>query len=240
MRLLASNYDLKFFPESDDCRVVGVPRFNYPTNNNRVAPRNLVLVNLNFSYGVFEEASLDWLDDIKFVLRKLGKDFIISRHHRDKTPVAEGIVSKDKLHSDLARTGIVISRFSTVIIEALLMNKKVIYYNPHGEMVDKFEDSMGAYLVAKNRSELFDHLKTWSNNDVCPEKIQDFLKLHLTVRSKEESLDRISVALREFLSVGVISTKGFRLRNFFMFKKPDFSCFCWQGFSWFLFLGLVQ
>lgn len=231
-RLFASNYDLKFFPTSDYISVVGVPRFRYLFEED-VASSSKVLVNLNFSYGVFSKASAGWLDDVKHVLRKMNKEYIISKHPKDNTPVKGDNISKNTLHDDLACSDIVISRFSTVILEALLMNKKVIYYNPHGERVDKFESSMGAYLVAKNKSELFDRMQTWSNNDVCLERVRAFLKLHLSVGSMNESLDRISLALREILTQKVDGKKGFRLVNFLRFRRQIFHAFVGRDFNGF-------
>ena len=100
----------------------------------------LVMVNLNFAYletkPDYEQAGGQWIADIENVLGNLRLDYFVSKHPRDETRY-----SGQKLLNSFAggvpdqvrKASIVITRFSSIIYEALALGRPVIYYNPHGE-----------------------------------------------------------------------------------------------------------
>ena len=51
-----------------------------------------------------------------------------------------------------------VSRFASGILEALARGKLPVYFNPHGEKVDKFKNPMNAYPIANSEFELQDIL----------------------------------------------------------------------------------
>jgi hypothetical protein len=55
---------------------------------------------------------------------------------------------------------ILVSRFSTVLFEAMARGCSVIYYNPHGEQVPTFHHPEGAFDIANDPQELARHLAT--------------------------------------------------------------------------------
>jgi glycosyltransferase involved in cell wall biosynthesis len=61
---------------------------------------------------------------------------------------------------DAIRQGtLLISRFSSAILESLALGKPVIYHNPHREKAEKFQDSMGAYPVTASTAQLADAIR---------------------------------------------------------------------------------
>jgi hypothetical protein len=49
-----------------------------------------------------------------------------------------------------------VSRFSTVIIDALALGVPVVYFNPHGEPVEELLPPFGAFGIARDSQELSD------------------------------------------------------------------------------------
>ncbi|RJR07415.1 hypothetical protein C4588_06965 [Candidatus Parcubacteria bacterium] len=128
--------------------------------------RPKVMVNCNFTYGIFEEERDRWLEDIATACITTGFDFFISQHPRDKKQIEKYPVKRSNasvVHSQIAESSILVSRFSTVIHEAVLMGRQAIYYNPHGEPMQLFnEDKTNGIYKASSLEELlavFENLK---------------------------------------------------------------------------------
>jgi hypothetical protein len=94
-------------------------------------------INCNFTYGIHEDIREAWLKDVVTALEKRNIDYFISQHPRDTADLgAFKNVKKSNaslIHSQLRECSFVITRFSSVIHEALCLGRKVIYYNPHNE-----------------------------------------------------------------------------------------------------------
>ena len=58
------------------------------------------------------------------------------------------------------RAGLLVSRFSTVLFEAMARGVPVVYHNPHGERVPTFTRPDGAFLVSTTADELADAMGT--------------------------------------------------------------------------------
>ena len=59
----------------------------------------------------------------------------------------------------MGENAVLISRFSSCIIEALAMGRGVVYHNPGTERVEKFRDPLGAYSVSEDAAGLAAALK---------------------------------------------------------------------------------
>lgn len=111
------------------------------------------VANVNFSYNVLTEARDQWVEDVSEACRTAEVDLVFSQHPADLGDLSKFRVSGQSIYQDLLECNVLISRFSTVILEALAMGRRVIYFNPHGEEVDKFAD--GACVpVARSVEEL--------------------------------------------------------------------------------------
>jgi len=96
------------------------------------------LINCNFTYNIYEDIRNSWIKDIIRALQTNSIKFKISQHPRDKADLSK--LTDYIIHSDsgsiskqISNSDIIISRFSSLIHESILQNKKVIYYNPHNE-----------------------------------------------------------------------------------------------------------
>lgn len=111
-----------------------------------------VLINSNFTYGVFEEARDQWVADCVNACAQLSVDYFISQHPRDHGDLSKyKVVNSDafKLPDQMAKCSVTISRFSQVVHEAMLSGRQVIYYNPHGEVKRVLtEDRTGGFFHA--------------------------------------------------------------------------------------------
>jgi hypothetical protein len=129
--------------------ITGNPRFDSLAQT-PLPVSQVVMINSNFTYGIFEEQRDRWLADVTSACCQVGFDFFISQHPRDGQKIDHYPVKQSNVgivHSHISDCSILVSRFSTVVYEAALMGRHVIYYNPHGETMQLFndDDTAGIY-----------------------------------------------------------------------------------------------
>ncbi len=169
-------------------RVTGNPKFN--RFERKAKPEKpVVMVNYNFTYGVYEEHKESWLEDVADVCRELGVNFFISRHPRNyddlsEYPVRESCAAVVREH--IEASSILISRFSTVIHEVLMWNRSVIYYNPFNEHHRIFnEDQTGAVNKVSDKDGLRRVLKRCISEDASEKSHKEFLNIHCNIGSDD-------------------------------------------------------
>jgi hypothetical protein len=124
------------------------------------APRDkpadpLVVINLNFTYGVLEEIRELWLASTVAGCRRAGIPFVVSTHPAERSSLPEGLpVAGVPIRHLLTRATALISRFSTVPFEAMARGVPFVYFNPHEEEVPTFRHANGAFWTASSESEL--------------------------------------------------------------------------------------
>jgi len=143
----------------------------------------LVMVNGNFTYGIYEDARDSWIKGIAEACKNTNLDFFISKHPRDFGQYKGYKIIKSnafKIEDQINMSSVLITRFSQVLYEALLRGRPVIYYNPHGEIKKVLtEDKSGAFFYATNPKELENCLcSAIEFEDDMKERIKDFLLLH--------------------------------------------------------------
>lgn len=165
----------------DSFFLAGNPRFD-TIQPLPLRERPLVLVNCNFTYDVFEEARDAWVGDVVDACRSQGVEFFISQHPRDTGDLTGLPVRPSRaavIHEHLRDSTVIISRFSTIIYEALLMGRKAIYFNPHGEKMWLFnDDDTGGLPKAFDRAELKSSLSAVLSGKVSADRERDFLEWH--------------------------------------------------------------
>jgi hypothetical protein len=120
-----------------------------------------VLINSNFSHNVLTERRDAWLTQAVAAVRRAGLEPVISRHPEDKGTLFPELVTQASFYETLESCCASVQRFASGILESLAAGVPVIYFNPHGERVDKFSsDPMGAYPVAVTEDALAGHLTT--------------------------------------------------------------------------------
>jgi len=148
--------------------------------------KHCVMINSNFTHGIYEEWRDRWINDIIMVCEKLNIDYFISRHPRDNGDFKGKIVIDSdafKIDAQIAKATLVISRFSNVVYEALVQGRPVVYYNPHKE--DKKILTNGkpkAILYSDNINVLKNNIiKGIEYDEQLKAKIEKFLLLHCGV-----------------------------------------------------------
>ena len=166
--------------------------------------RPRVLINCNFTYGQYEEARAGWMRDVLGACRELGLDCVISRHPRDPTPWEEAPTIHSnayRVRDQLSDCSIVVSRFSSIIYEALALGRPAIYYNPHGEPMTTFNDERNpAVCKARSRAQLKKTLREHSRRMAFdPEAALECLRTHCgPMRGK--SARTIAAVVREMVA----------------------------------------
>ncbi len=155
--IIQGPYSLRYI-QRDFAFLAGNPRYD------TIKPLPLpdapqAFINCNFTFNVFEEAGRPWIDDVVSAAEAASLPYMISLHprcHIDLNGVKNVTPSNAYVvHEQLKASTIVITRFSSLAHEALLMGRHVIYYNPHGETMRYLnEDATGLLVKAYTKEEL--------------------------------------------------------------------------------------
>ncbi len=145
--------------------------------------RPCVMVNCNFTYGIYEEYRDQWLKDIIRACQELQVDYFISQHPRDTgiLPDEYNVVRSNAflVNDQIKKSTLLVSRFSTLIYEALLMGRGVVYYDPMHESFRLIkENNNGAIYYGDDYESLKNALKQALENSVPASVLDEFLNVH--------------------------------------------------------------
>ncbi|SBS65349.1 hypothetical protein [Vibrio splendidus] len=164
--------------------ITGNPRYS---SKEYEEPNNIsCLINSNFTYGIFEKEASGWIDDITSVLTDLNIDFKISKHPRDNTNLSlylDKIIESgaDKVEEQINNSSIIITRFSSLIHESILLGRRVIYYNPFEEnMGYDFSPDDSVLAICNNREELRHKVILFSGLDFIKRDFDCYINQHLS------------------------------------------------------------
>lgn len=164
--------------------VTGNPRYDAISFKSIPEPPK-TLINCNFTYGIFEEQRDKWLSDITDILDSNNIGYIISQHPRDNGELSKfrNVVRSNSsiVHNQLQECSFVITRFSSLIHEAMCMGRKVIYYNPHNEQLKyDFEPDGVALFYVQSQDSLKQAIEQvlFQHNDNNLKTISDYIHIH--------------------------------------------------------------
>ncbi len=182
--ILPGEFDTRYFVGAGGVHVGGVPRIDALLGETPRFPADpLVVINSNFTYGVLVDQRDAWVRQAVEGCRRAGYDYVISRHPADRGDFTGYQVAGDSMYDAVRRGSVVVSRFGSAILEALAMGKPVVYFNPHGERVDKFKQPNGAFAIAASVDELAGALGDAVDD---PQRFlahaDDYLELHCGTR----------------------------------------------------------
>ena len=156
---LAGNDDKRYF-EDRPTYVVGLPVIESLATRVPTFPNKpLAVLNVNFTYGVLDEARQQFIARAGSAFTAAGYDWVITKHPMDKGSLKGYPVSNLTQYELIDRCSVFVSRFATGILEALASGKPVIYFNPHNEKVEKFKSPLGAYEIATTEEQLTNALQ---------------------------------------------------------------------------------
>ncbi|MBU1928165.1 hypothetical protein KKG77_04120 [bacterium] len=174
--------------KKDKCSIVGLPKMhNLWTSLVQYPTENLVAINLNFTYGSFEDMREMWLGQVIEVCESLNINYVICQHHADRGEIPDIKKSKEDVYTTIKKSSLVISRFSTVISEALALGKPVVYHNPHHEKVQLYKNPLGAFSISDDVESLKSMITyEMSNSSTVRERAKDFLDAQFNIREPEK------------------------------------------------------
>lgn len=202
--LLTGEHDLQFFEnKKSKCYIVGIPRLkalmlediNFP-------PKPLVVINVNFTYGVLENERERWLLGVIRACDQLNLDYVITQHPSDTAYLDKFNVSNENMYDTIRKASLVVSRFSSIILESLCLGKPAVYHNPHNEQAVKFQDPMGAYSLSFDIESLKSAISYELSLD-CDyrQRGKDFLNYHADIDSPLDSLDKSTQIIEKILKI---------------------------------------
>ncbi|MFN3614734.1 MAG: glycosyltransferase family 2 protein, partial [Rubrimonas sp.] len=157
--LLPGIYQQGFYADRASM-VVGLPNVRTRLAAPFAPPRvRRAVINVNFTYGVLEDRRDAFLDSAVEACRAIGLDYVVSQHPADRGDLSAHPVARTGIYDLLDEGSILISRFSTTILEALAMGRPAVYHNPIGERVPKFSRPLGAYPVTQDAGALAEALQ---------------------------------------------------------------------------------
>jgi hypothetical protein len=139
--------------------ITGNPRYEGKESGRFTRPDGPVLINCNFTYDIHENERYSWLDQVTRQLDSLGMKYQITQHPRDRSDLSRYRNSlktrTGSVHEMIRESSLLITRFSSLIHESLIMGIPVIYYNPHRETMHYDFESNDSFLqLALSENEL--------------------------------------------------------------------------------------
>jgi FkbM family methyltransferase len=179
---IAGEDDRASFPDRQ-CHLVGLPIIEQLAQTTPTFPsKPLVALNLNFTYGAMTSARPEFLSSARVAIEAAGLEWAVTVHPAEQADTSRLPVSPLTQYELIDECSVFVSRFATGIMEALAAGKPAIYFNPHGERVEKFIRPEGAFLVARTPGELRDALATTLTEIEAGvdfrERAKHFLALH--------------------------------------------------------------
>ncbi len=213
--ILPGEFDTRYFAGARGVHVGAVPRIDALLAEPASFPAQpLVVINSNFTYGVLVDQRDGWVRQAVQACRRAGYDYVISRHPADGGDFSKYQVADDSMYDAIRRGSVVVSRFGSAILEGLAMGKPVVYFNPHGERVDKFKQPNGAFAIAETADALTAALRDAVDD---PQRFlahaDDYLELHCgTRRGGVPATDRVAAVLVELYREAPVPDAGQRAR----------------------------
>lgn len=166
-----------------------------------VAPRQpLVLINLNFVYGV-KTADRDlWLDTAIEGCEAAGIPYVVSVHPAERSRLRTTRMTRVSASRLLPHATVLISRFSTLPFEAMARGVPFIYHNPHRETVKTFADPIGAFEVTDTTEEVSRSLGEMTEPGAeTRDRVSGFITHMVDVDPSRESAQRTGAVVERLL-----------------------------------------
>ena len=117
---IPGTFDQKYFEDKSNVYIGGITRIDALLNEEYEKTNEQdVLINVNFTYGVLEDKRDKWLKDIIEAINDNNNSYCLSQHHADKADLSDFKVSYESLYDLLKKSRVLVTRFSTVVLEAL-------------------------------------------------------------------------------------------------------------------------
>ena len=164
--------------------------------------RPLVVVNLNFTWGVLEDVAERFLATVAEGCASARVDYVVSMHPSQKPVAGEHPVADTPMSALLLDASVLVSRFSTVPFEAMARGVPFIYHNPHGETIATFANAEGAFDTttdAPGLAEAIGSALTWRGE--YRSRSRSFFDRQISIEPSRSSAERTADALEAALPI---------------------------------------
>ena len=172
--------------------ITGNPRYE---NLNRSTGQlnKKIIINCNFTYNIYEDFRYTWLDMISETLDNLRLDYLIIQHPRDTGDLTRyrdfRKTNSATVHNILSDASVLITRFSSLIHEAIIMGIPVIYFNPQNErMKYGFDFNQSFIQLAGNKEELKTSIERVLQQQIDEEELKSYIIRHCLPVTKKPSV----------------------------------------------------
>jgi hypothetical protein len=198
--------------------VLGNPRYN--NYDFKIRKTKKITINVNFTYGIFENRRDEWLSDILSSLQ--GNDIDVIKHPRDLSNLDKYNIkvidsNAESLVEKLDNTQILITRFSSLIHESLLLGIPVIYYNLFNEEKDyDFKADNKVLYETSDKNKLSEIVNRIFKMDLKEDDFQKYLSLHFKLPINK-SISRINEKIVDIYNEEIYINNKFinRLKSLF-------------------------
>jgi len=194
--------DLQYLNKKN-CFIVGIPKMLKLWNKNKIFPKKIVIViNLSFLGLTYNDYGSIWLNEVINTCNELNLDYIISKHPNDKTDTKNFNVTDKTIYEILDEGSLLVSRFSTTILESIALGKPAVYFKPQPEKTTLYDNNFGAFSIAYNKEELKEKiLYELEHKDNVRERANKFLDLQCNINEQIKPEVLATEYIREIIEV---------------------------------------
>lgn len=201
--LLTGKNDKKYL-KNKQTYIIGIPKLKHLLNQKISFPKKqLVVINLSFVALTYNDESFRWLCDVISVCKQLRLSYVISQHPSDKTILKPyHKISNKTIYEAIKNGSIVISRFSTVLLESVALGKPAVYYKPKSEKIKLYDNVFGAFGKAINKRELKHQILNELNNKKnVRQRAKKFLDFQCNICEKKPPESLAAKAIENILDL---------------------------------------
>jgi hypothetical protein len=155
-----------------------------------------LVVNLNFTYGVFDRAAEGWLRAVTRAAERAGHTAVVSAHPAQPRLRREVAITSRPATFELGQGRRLVSRFSTLFFEALAWGWPPIYFNPHNEAAGAFLRGEANIEQATSEDELVGAL-TRTPAVLSRHSRMAALAPYVSIDSERSAAERLATAILE-------------------------------------------
>ena len=171
-------------------------------------PGGHVVINLNFTYAVLNEARESWLGAAREACELARLPYVISLHPQERPRPDDPHVTEEPMRHLLTKAAALVSRFSTVPFEAMARGVHFVYFNPHGERVPTFQRPNGAFDVAESVADLGEVLSALkSQTESARDRAAAFFSRQISIDPETDSASRAADVIMSIVSADEVAHK---------------------------------
>jgi hypothetical protein len=186
--LTTGRNDLKYLKDKRTS-VMGIPKIRPLWNKQKkhFPKQTLIVINLSFLALSYNEYGTIWLKNVVEACKDLNLSYIISKHPNDTTDTKNFNVTNKTIYEILDEGSLLISRFSTTILESIALGKPAVYFKPQPEKTTLYDNNFEAFSIAHDKQELKEKiLYELEHKDNVRERANKFLDLQCNINETEK------------------------------------------------------